>query len=246
MNKGIRVEKCVHCLRNSKKMNWDHVFPESWYPATTPDNLEKWKIPSCVKCNSDYGEMERKMLHRLGLTLSPENLFALGITDKVHRALDGSFGKNDRDRIARDKECERIRNEIIEVTTEYEKVVYPSLNPIKFTQDEKRMGIPIPHEWFEKLAIKIVRGITFIEHGSFIEEPYEITFMALKEQKSNPILQGIAAFGYAHFRGPGLVIHMARADEDPISSVWVIDIWRHVRLFAFCIDKNLRKLRDVR
>jgi hypothetical protein len=43
--------KCVHCLQDPVELTWDHVLPVSWYPTTTPPNLEKWQIPSCWPCN---------------------------------------------------------------------------------------------------------------------------------------------------------------------------------------------------
>jgi len=56
--------------------NWDHVFPESWYPQTTPSNLEKWKIPSCIRCNSALGMMEDRLLIQLAHALDPDHLAA--------------------------------------------------------------------------------------------------------------------------------------------------------------------------
>jgi hypothetical protein len=33
--------KCVHCLKDVEERNSDHVFPASWYPDSTPPNLEE-------------------------------------------------------------------------------------------------------------------------------------------------------------------------------------------------------------
>jgi len=40
----------------------------------------------------------------------------MGITDKVHRALDGKYGKTERDSNARKKERAKILSELIKVT----------------------------------------------------------------------------------------------------------------------------------
>ncbi len=72
----------LHCLADSVERNWDHVFPESWYPQTTPSNLEKWKIPSCIRCNSALGMMEDRLLIQLAHALDPDHPGSAGIYDK--------------------------------------------------------------------------------------------------------------------------------------------------------------------
>lgn len=57
MAKNPDKGKCVHCLTDPVDRNWDHMFPKSWYPDTTPENLEKWQIPSCIACNARYGKL---------------------------------------------------------------------------------------------------------------------------------------------------------------------------------------------
>ncbi len=90
---------CVHCLQFHDELTWDHVFPESWYPGTTPEDLEKWKIPACLPCNKDYGRIEEDLLIKLGLCIDPKNPRGAGIAFKTVRALRSDFGRNDRNNI---------------------------------------------------------------------------------------------------------------------------------------------------
>jgi len=234
---------CVHCLESFEEGTWDHVFPESWYPKSTPENLEKWKIPSCEKCNREYGKMEREMLQHLGLAVNPDNIASSGIPEKVHRALDKNQGHSEKDSSAREKAKEKIASKLIEVTAEYESGVFPSLDPHEYEEGARKMGIPIDAEWFERLSIKIVKGVTYLETGKLIDEPYEITYGVLREEPDNPILKAVQQFGKVEYRGPGLRIGKARTGEDPIQSVWIIDIWQQFRLYAFVLDKNAKKQR---
>jgi hypothetical protein len=39
------------------------------YPDTTPENLEKWQIPSCLECNQRLGKLENDLIGRIALTL---------------------------------------------------------------------------------------------------------------------------------------------------------------------------------
>ena len=59
------------CLADEVEITSDHVFPRSWYPDTTPANLEKWQMPSCRQCNADFGRMEEDLLLVLALCADP-------------------------------------------------------------------------------------------------------------------------------------------------------------------------------
>lgn len=64
-----KVGKCVHCLRDPVELTSDHMFPKAWYPDTTPEDLEKWQIPSCFECNQRLGKLENDLLGRVALAL---------------------------------------------------------------------------------------------------------------------------------------------------------------------------------
>jgi hypothetical protein len=87
----------VHCLAYLENLTWDHLFPVSWYPASTPENLEKWQVPACEQCNSEYGNVERDLLEGIGLCFDPDELAAAGISRKVLRALDPSQAKDEQE-----------------------------------------------------------------------------------------------------------------------------------------------------
>lgn len=78
--------KCVHCLAEPVLRTWDHVFPKSWYPTSTPANLEKWKIPACETCNREYGTLEHDLMLKIGLCLDPDTQESAGIVEKVLRS----------------------------------------------------------------------------------------------------------------------------------------------------------------
>ena len=77
------MKRCVHCLKDIDEMTDDHLFPVSWYPKSTPENLAKWKFPSCKECNSNLGKIEEDLLWRLGLTIDPADARSSGIAEKV-------------------------------------------------------------------------------------------------------------------------------------------------------------------
>src|SRR5437868_14538801 len=78
--------KCIHCRKVMAEKTKDHVFPSSWYPDSTPANVQRWTVPSCARCNKDFGAMEEILLVRFGLCVDPRKQAALGIDKKVKRA----------------------------------------------------------------------------------------------------------------------------------------------------------------
>src|SRR4051812_27174189 len=93
--------RCVHCLKFTENLTWDHVFPAAWYPDTTPPGLKKWNVPSCQPCNSAHGECENIIMSRVCLCLEPTSLDGAGIHSKAKRSMDAASGKSARDSSAR-------------------------------------------------------------------------------------------------------------------------------------------------
>lgn len=108
MAKNPGKGRCVHCLKEGVDRNWDHVFPQSWYPDTTEADMEKWRIPSCVACNDRYGKLERDLIGRLGLTLDVNNPASAGLAEKALRAINPDAAKNEGDAAARGARAKKI------------------------------------------------------------------------------------------------------------------------------------------
>src|SRR5712671_909800 len=100
--------KCVHCLKDPVDRTWDHMFPKAWYPDTTPENLEKWQIPSCRECNERLGKLEHDLIGRVALTLDVNNAASKGLAEKALRAIDPAAARNDGDAAARDARAKKI------------------------------------------------------------------------------------------------------------------------------------------
>jgi hypothetical protein len=129
MSKRPNPGNCTYCLEFSEKLTWDHVLPVSWYPDTTPNNIEKWKVPACRKCNREFGRVEEELLLKLGLCLDPQSIASLGISHKVLRAVNPAYAKNDRDKRVR----ERKRNKLLKEAVHFDKLpengVFPNFGP---------------------------------------------------------------------------------------------------------------------
>lgn len=93
---SLGLESAFLAFKDVPKGNRDQVFPQGGYPDTTPENLEKWKIPSCNRCNDEYGRIEEDPGIILSTWVNPEPARASGIWKKTLGALDPSHGKTKR------------------------------------------------------------------------------------------------------------------------------------------------------
>src|SRR5713101_3511088 len=93
--------QCVYCLQTFEVRSWDHVMPRSWYPDTTPSDLERWQVPSCTPCNAAHGRNEEDLLLRLMMCFGNDDARAAGIPQRIIRSIDPRRARNNRDARAR-------------------------------------------------------------------------------------------------------------------------------------------------
>lgn len=232
MARRPKPQKCVHCLKYTVDLNWDHVFPLSWYPDTTAANESKWKIPSCIPCNSAYGRLEKDFLERVGLCLDPSDPASRSIVDKVQRALDPTLARSDKERRARSARRREIIRDVLEGVDIPREATYPGLGERWDTPLEGQTAITIPVEYFQRMTEKIVRGLFFLEDGKLIEPPFNIEHFAVHDGNAQHIRETLARFGHTHSRPPGIVVRRAVIPDDGISSIFEIVFWQQFSAFA--------------
>lgn len=226
----------MHCLKTFDKRNWDHVFPLGWYPDSTPPNIEKWKIPSCKKCNDDYGKMEDDLGLTLSLCVDPTSREGSGIFEKTVRALDPSQGKTKKDRRARARRKEQLTRKALSGEEIPEGGVYPGYEE-KWSRDRKdQIAIPIPVNSMNRLVEKIIKGITYIESGRLVDENAEIEHHVVNEDVADRFEELLSRFGIRHSRGPGIEVVRAVTPEDGISAIYKITIWGQLVMYASIVN----------
>src|SRR5262249_30434678 len=170
-NKKFSPGRCIHCLNYYDQLTSDHVFPKGWYPDTTPANLEKWQAPACSGCNGKHGANEDDLRIKLGLCISPDHASASGIPEKVYRALNASKAKDEKDARARMGKKKQILEQAVKFDSLPESVI-PNFNGGERQGRNDYLAVLLPEEGLGLLVNKIVRGITYIEDGRFIEDDY--------------------------------------------------------------------------
>ncbi len=231
MAKKLGPGKCVHCLKDVEERNSDHVFPESWYPDSTPLDLEKWQIPSCISCNEAYGRLEQDFLVRVGLCLDPHDPASKSIVEKAVRSLKPAAARNARDAQHRLGKGKRILAQALHGDKIPDHGVFLGLDDRWADIPSERTAILIPKQSFERITEKIVRGIFYIEDGIFIEPPYIIDFFASAEDDNSPWQQALERWGKVYERPPGIVVRRAVA-EDRVSSIFEMTFWKQFKTYA--------------
>jgi hypothetical protein len=226
--------KCVHCLKDPVERDWDHVFPESWYPASTPPNTEKWKIPSCIPCNEKYGKLESDFRDRMGLCLDPRNPASESVVLEALRSMDVKAGRDPRDAQRRLQRAKKILSQLLTSASIPQDSVFPGMKLHEHVPDEDRVGMPIPADYFGRIAAKIVRGIFYIEDRKFIEPPYVIDFhtFVLNNEVTAQFEAWLAQHGIIYAREPGLVVHRAVTPDDALTSLFKITFWEQLSMYA--------------
>jgi hypothetical protein len=223
--------KCVHCLKDPVERDWDHVFPEAFYPSSSPKNQYKWQIPSCVPCNSALGKIEDDFLRRVGLCLDPFSPASRDIALKAFRAHTPEAGKNERDRNARAALRKRVFDQALEAENYPQEAIYPGMGVRSGIPKEDHLPVLIPVETFDRLTEKIVRGIFYVADRKFIEPPFTVESFALDPSVSGPIQELIEKFATTYAREPGIIVRRAVTD-DGISSLFEIEFWGQLKRYA--------------
>lgn len=155
----------------------DHLFPSSWYPDSTPENVQRWTLPSCGRCNGEYGEIEKELFVYFALCLDPQKAEASGLAKRALRSFGVDVsGISDEERIHRQALRDRIPREMKPYTPDIDPHVIPGLEfrPELRTEAQKQVGIPA--DKLHKVLRKIVRGSEYwLAQGRIIDPTWEIT-----------------------------------------------------------------------
>lgn len=194
--------------------------------------MAKWKIPSCHKCNAEYGALEEDLLRRLACCVNPNTAAASGIYPKVLRSMDARHASNPKDAYIRMAMRNKLLAEIQHGDEIPQDGIYPGFGERWNRPRIDQVAINIPARSFRRLTEKIVRGIYFIEDKRFIESPYTIDFYALEDEGASEVKELLNRFGTEYARGPGILINRAVTPEDEVSAIISIEVWGAVKMYA--------------
>ncbi|HEY4404693.1 MAG TPA: hypothetical protein VGN55_08555 [Xanthobacteraceae bacterium] len=238
------IGKCVHCLNDPVELTSDHVFPKAWYPKATPENLEKWKIPSCVACNNRYSKVEGDLLNRVALALDTKHPASAGLVDAALRAINPDAGRDEKDVAARAAQAKKVLGEMFKGGHIPDDAIMPGLGERWGRPKAEQMAVQIPKASFTDMTEKIVRGLVYLEDGAFIEPPYKIDTYIVDDEGAKVCKEMLDKAGKVSKREPGLEIRRAPVDGDERAGLYEITFWQQFKTYATVSKTDLAKLVD--
>ena len=165
--------RCIHCRERMVKPTKDHVFPDSWYPVSTPPKIQRWTAPSCERCNHEFGEMEKELFVRLALCVDPRKTGALGLSKRAVRSFGvDAPGISTEERRHREALRDRIRAEVKPYSSEAQKHALPGLDSRPGFLVEQLLHVDIPADMMHAVLKKIVRGVEYwLANGRIVATP---------------------------------------------------------------------------
>jgi hypothetical protein len=226
--------RCIHCLNPTESPEADHVFPDSWYPDSTPTTIQRWTAPSCPDCNRKLGQLEKDLLIRLVLCTDPKSEAAAGLATRVFRSLglDVANRLPEKEKTIRDKLRVKISSELMPCA---EAAKLPGRIPGLGPPDgvSVQWAIPIPWAGLSIIAAKIARGCEYKykNRQRLVTPPYGIrTFVNESALLPEPFASASTILDF----GPGCKIRRVFTTEDPQVVLYWISIWNalhlHVRI----------------
>lgn len=229
-------DRCVHCLRTTEDITYDHGFPNSWYPDSTPSTVQRWTAPSCRKCNHELGRLEKDMLIRMVLCIDPRKEAVSGLAAKVLRSL-GLHVKNlsEDEKAYRDRLGSRLRAELLPNAEIAAETVIPGLGP----HENSPWMVPFPWASLSIITEKIVRVCEHKIKGRFVESPYGVRTSV--DSAAGVLPEPLRPFATVARFGPGFKVTRLSAIEDPLIVRYWISIWDALHLRAYIdLEESLR------
>lgn len=216
---------CIHCCRYFDELTSDHVFPKSWYPKSTPEDIEKWQAPSCSDCNRKIGAIENELLIKFGLCLDPYKQGALGVPEKALNSLDSKRGRTEKDSKIRGNKRSKILDELICPEDIPPESVIPNVSDSAFLYTD---GVPIDPDHLEKVIKKIIKGITWITTGDYLCNDYEIEIFLFQDPLNNSFSSVIKKANDSYSIGDGIHISRVIAADAPPCGAYEIVLWNQI------------------
>jgi hypothetical protein len=211
----------------------DHLFPRSWYPETTPQNLEKWKFPACGPCNKNYGRIEEDLRLRLAACVDPKSEAATGLWARALDSITPERGRSPLDVHKRKLARNRFLKTLREAQPELMDHILPEVHE---NRPVGKIALLVSGRHIYRFVTKLVRGTVYLTEKRYIEANQDITVSLLKRPDDAEMLQLLERFGELYERGPGIRIRKAAAEDGRTNALFVFDIWDQFRFYGAVMD----------
>jgi hypothetical protein len=235
--------KCVHCLTELRGKTKDHVFPSSWYPDNTPGEVQRWTVPSCVRCNGTLGKLEKEMFVRLALCADPAKVEASGLSKRAQRTLGiGVANLNPKEKAHRIALLKKVFAKAKLLKEYNEKIpLLPGAGPHAGFPAGEQLTILISEEILRRVSEKIVRGCEYkLNQGAYVEEPLKVKIFFIHDRGSEDLTAFVEKLP-ATTLGPGFEVRRGQAPPEGGEHIVIyrIVIWGTLKIYASIDDERV-------
>ena len=107
--------------------------------------------------------------------------------------MDPAHARNQRDREHRINRRKKLFSQLIPSHVVPLESVFPGFGPYRDAAREDQIGIGLPKDAIEALVQKIVRGITYVLDGKYIEDDHKIEIFSVMRQMRGHSKRSLAA-----------------------------------------------------
>jgi hypothetical protein len=158
------------------------------------------------------------------MTLDPRAFETSGIPQKVLRSLKPELATSDLDAQARSASQKRLLRSIHQGPISEENV-FPTAGMQQARRSSDPIALHIPATHFQKVAEKMVRGISYVADETFIEPPLKVDFIPIRSDINSEFVEIIKQQGVAMECGPGITIRRVLVVDMPPCGLYEIELW---------------------
>lgn len=231
--------RCTYCLRKIKDdLTYDHVFPDAWYPDSTPDKVQRWTVPSCRKCNAKFQVAEDELFIRWGICVEPGLEACMGINE---RAIKQQFFIETKDPRKFGRKL-AVFKKITSRMGQYD----PKRTHIGFAPKlgvRGTLAVITPNKFRSIFSEKLARGTEFklreklIPWKKRIGIYYEMADDSMRQQYD--IWNNLLIDGQTVNLGPGFNVRWAVNPSNPEQSLYRFEIWGHIKFYSLVYPKTI-------
>jgi hypothetical protein len=85
---------------------------------------------------------------------------------------------------------------------------------------------------------KVVRGVIYVERGSYIEDTHRIVMERVRGEGGHPFNELLERFGTIYRKGPGVEVAIASTNDGTECHVVCIKLWARTEWFATVMPRD--------
>ena len=230
MGKQLRTtrgKRCAYCA-DAVATTFDHVFPTSWYPESTPTRVQRWTVPACGQCNNLYSHMEKVIGLLLSMSVDGDLQGTSGVWGKLGKAAQPSTARTEKEARAREALRQWVLKQQADVPTDFPR---SAVLPHSLVNEQDAEPLLIDANELNGLMAKFARG----SHCHLEKAPLpKGTDIAVSQVYADDV-QRLASSNRVerHEVGPGFtVLRLSEMTHEQYTARYAFCIWQSLNCFA--------------